>query len=59
MSETKTALAERTIPSIKNLLYRYMEDYDYNYIHKLSQSVTTLNSRKVMDKPVDTIPKKV
>ena len=27
MSETKAAFAERTIRSLKNILYRYMEDY--------------------------------
>ena len=46
MSETKVAFAERTIRSLKNILHRYMEDYGYKYIHKLSQFITTLNSRK-------------
>ena len=45
MSETKAAFAERTIRSLKNFLYRYMEDYGYKYIHKLPQFITTLNSR--------------
>ena len=27
MSETKAAFAERTIRSLKNILYRYMEDF--------------------------------
>ena len=45
MSETKAAFAERTIRSIKNNLYRYMEDFGYKYIHKLPQFITTLNSR--------------
>ena len=44
MSETKAALAERTIRSLKNKLYRYMEDYGYKYIHKLPQFIITLNS---------------
>ena len=44
MSETKAAFAERTIRSLKNLFYRYMEDYGYKYIHKLPQFITTLNS---------------
>ena len=35
MSETKAAFAERTIRSLKNIHYRYMEDYGYKYIHKL------------------------
>ena len=45
MSETKTAFAERTIRSMKNKLYRYMEDFGYKYIQKLPQFTTTLNSR--------------
>ena len=45
MSETKAAFAERTIRSLKNLLYRYMEDYGYKYIHKLPQFFATMNSR--------------
>ena len=44
MSETKVALAERT--KLKKLLYRYMEDYVYKYIHKLAQFDTTLSSGK-------------
>ena len=46
MSETKAAFAERTIRSLKNILYRYMEDYGYNYIYELPQFITTLNSRR-------------
>ena len=46
MSETKAAFAERTIRSLKNILYRYMEDYGYKYIHKLPQFIATLNSRR-------------
>ena len=46
MSETKAVFAERTIRSLKKLLYRYMEDYGYKYIHKLPQFITTLNSRR-------------
>ena len=45
MSETKAAFAERTIRSLKNILYRYMEDFGYKYIQKLPQFITTLNSR--------------
>ena len=43
MSETKAAFAERTIRSLKNILYRYMEDFGYKYIHKLPQIITTLD----------------
>ena len=46
MSETKAAFAERIIRSLKNILYRYMEDFAYKYIHKLPQFITTLNSRR-------------
>ena len=45
MSETKTAFAERTIRSLKNTLYRYMEDYGYKYFHKFPQFFATMKSR--------------
>ena len=57
MSETKVAFAERIIRSLKNLLYRYMEDNGYKYIHKLAQFVTTLSSRR--NCRIDLIPKNV
>ena len=44
MSETKAAFAERTKRSLKNKLYRYMEDIGYKYILKLTQFITTLDS---------------
>ena len=46
MSETKAAFAERTMRSMKKILYRYMEDFGYKYIHKLPQFIDTLNSRR-------------
>ena len=46
LNETKAAFAERTIRSLKNFPYRYMEDYAYKYIHKLLRFITTLNSRR-------------
>ena len=46
MSETKAAFAERTIRSLENILYHYMEDNGYKYVRKLTQYVTTLSSRK-------------
>ena len=55
MSETKAAFAERTKWSLKNILYRYMEDNGYKYSHKLVQFVTTLNSRRNCS--IDLIPK--
>ena len=57
MSQTKAAFAERTIRSLKNIFYRYMEDNGYKYIHSLTQFVTTLNSRRNCS--VDLIPKNV
>ena len=57
LSETKAAFAERTIRSLKNILYRYMEDNGYKYIHKLNQFVTTLISRRKCS--IDLIPKNV
>ena len=46
MSESKAAFAELIIQSVKNILYRYMEDFAYKYIHKLLQLIATLNSRR-------------
>ena len=57
MSETKAAFAERTIRSLKNILYRYMEDKGYKFIHKLTQFVTTLIARRNCS--IDLIPKNV
>ena len=44
-----------TIP--ENILYRYMEDNGYRYIHKLTQFVTTRISRRNCS--IDLIPKNV
>ena len=57
MSETKATFAERTIRSLKNILYRYMEEYGYKYNHKLSQFVNILNSRKT--RTINMVPNKV
>ena len=54
ISENKAAFAERTIRSLK-ILYRYMEDNGYKYIHKLTQFVTTLITRR--NCLIDLIPK--
>ena len=45
MSETKAAFRERTIHSLENILYCYMEDYGYKCNHKLPQFIATMNSR--------------
>ena len=57
MSETKATFAERTIRSPKNILYRYMEEHGYKYIHKLSQFVKIMNSRKT--RTINMVPNKV
>ena len=57
MSETKAAFAERTKRSLKNLLNRYTEDNGFKNTHKLTQFVTTLNSRRSCS--IDLIPKNV
>ena len=57
MSETKATFAERTIRSLKKILYRYMEEFGYKYIHKLSQFVNILNSRKT--RTISMVPNKV
>ena len=44
MSATKAAVAERTILSLKNILYRYMAEFGIKYIHKLPQIISSLNS---------------
>ena len=46
MSEIKVAFAERAIRSLKNIFYRYMEDFGYKYLDKLPQFFTTLKSRR-------------
>ena len=57
MSETNAAFAERTKRVLKNLLYQNMEDNGYEYIYKMSQFITTLNSRK--NRSINVIPKNV
>ena len=57
MNETKAAFAERTIGSPKNILYRYMEDYGYKYIHKLAQFFAKMNSRN--NRSIDVKPNHV
>ena len=57
MSQTQAAFAERTTRSFKNILYRYVEDFGYKYIHKLPQFSTTLNSRR--NSSIDMRPKTV
>ena len=45
-SERKSAFAERNIRSLKNFIYRYLEEkWTYSYINNLDQFVKTINSR--------------
>ena len=48
MNETKAAFAELKRRSLKNILYRYMEDYGYEYIQELPQFIATLNLKKTI-----------
>ena len=57
MNKTKAAFAESTIRSLKNTIYRYMEDNGWKYFNKLAQFVTILISRKNCS--IDLIPKNV
>ena len=57
LGETKAAFAERNKTVPEKILYRYMEDNGYNYVHKFTQFVTTLNSRRNCS--IDLIPKNV
>ena len=57
MSGTKAAYAERTIRSMKSILYRYMEHNGYKYIHTLTQFVTALTSKRNCS--IDLMPKNV
>ena len=45
-SETKSAFAERNIRSLKNIIYKFLEDkWRWKYIDHLSEFVNTINSR--------------
>ena len=46
MSHNNAAFDERTIRSLKNILYRYMEDNGNKNIHKLTHIITTFCSRR-------------
>ena len=46
MSDTQAVCADRTIQSLKNILYRDVEDYGYKHKHRSPQFFTTLNSRR-------------
>ena len=45
-SEKKSAFAERNIRSLKNIIYKYLEEkWTYSYISQLKNFVQTINSR--------------
>ena len=44
-SETKAAVAERAIRSLKNIIYRYIEENGDKYVHKMDSFVNTMNTR--------------
>ena len=43
--ETKAAVAERAIKSLKNIIYRYMEENGNKHVHKMDSFVNTMNTR--------------
>ena len=45
-NEKMSAFAERNIRSLKNIIYRYLEEkWTYSYLEKLDSYVKTINSR--------------
>ena len=46
MSETKAAVADRAIQSLKHIIYRYIGDHGEIFVTKLQQYVSKLNCRK-------------
>ena len=44
-SETKAAVAERAIRSLKNIIYRFMEENGHKYLVKMGSFLNTMNSR--------------
>ena len=57
-SEKKSAFAERNIRSLKNIIYRYLEEkWTYSYLEKLDSFVKTINSR--VNRTINVAPNKV
>ena len=44
-SETKAVVAERAIKSLKNIIYRYMEENGDKYMRKMDSFLKTMNTR--------------
>ena len=56
-SETKAVVAERAIRSLKNIIYRYMEENGDKYVHKMDSFVNTMNTR--VNRSIGKSPKSV
>ena len=56
-SETKAAVAERAIRSLKNIICRYMEENGDKYVHKMDNCVNTMNTR--VNRSIGKSPKNV
>ena len=57
-SEKKSAFAERNIRSLKNIIYRYLEEkWTYSYLDKFDAFVKTINSR--VNRTIKLAPNKV
>ena len=57
-SEKKSAFAERNIRSLKNIIYKYLEEkWIYSYISQLKNFVQTINSR--VNRVTEIAPNKV
>ena len=48
MDVTRAAFAKRTIRSLKNFLFCYMEDYGYKYVHNLPHNIATMNLERIV-----------
>ena len=56
-SETKAAVAERAIRSLKNIFYCYMEENGDKYVQKMDSFVNTMNTR--VNRSIGKSPKNV
>ena len=56
-SETKPAVAERAIRSLKKIIYRYMEENGDKYVQKMDSFVNTMNTR--VNRSIGKSPKNV
>ena len=47
ISETKAAVAERAIRSLKNIIYCFMEENGYKYLAKMSYFLNTMKKESI------------